>query len=169
MTTTFKIKNHTDYFHHLLLEQYNKFMTPKNYNSSSHAIICSMLAYHLREWIWKCDSNSVKKHLLNLKIINQNQLYNDDFIECKFNEYVNKKCPEFRLIHQICNGSKHFKLKQSTINNTYKREGSFDGGFNGDSFLTNDLMVDDKNGNSIVFKKNLQIVVDFYGNLLKNL
>ncbi len=112
MKTTFGINNPNDYYKKQLLDQFKEFMTEANYNSHRYAIICAMLAYHLREWIWNCNKEEVKNYLESVGIIKKSKMNHDDYVECKFNEYVNEKCPEFRLIHEICNGSKHFYLKK---------------------------------------------------------
>jgi len=167
MGTTFNINSPSDYYKHLLLAQYNEFMTEANYNSARHAIICSILAYHLREWIWNCNKDAVKDYLLSQTFINRSKIDNDDYIECKFNEYVNLKCPEFIIIREICNGSKHFSVRdRGTIKDTYKREGAFNGGFNGNAVQTDDLVIKDNNDNLVVFKTLLKKVVDYLNNLI---
>ena len=167
MGITFNISSPSDYYRHLLLAQYNEFMTEANYNSVRHAIICSILSYHLREWIWNCNKDVVKDYLLSQNFIGKSKIDNDDYIECKFNEYVNLKCPEFRMIREICNGSKHFSTRgKSTIKDTYKREGGLNGAFNGNAFQTDDLVIKDNNDNEIVFKTLLKKIVDYLNNLI---
>jgi hypothetical protein len=170
MGITFDIRSPSDYYKNLLLDQYNEFLTEANYNSVRHAIICSILAYHLREWIWNCNKDAVKDYLLSQKFISRSKIDNDDYIECKFNEYVNRKCPDFRMIREICNGSKHFSTRErGTVKDTYKREGGPSGAFNGNAFQTDDLIIKDNNDNEIVFKFLLIRVVDYLNNLICSL
>ncbi len=89
MTTTFEVKNSKGYFNYFLDQQLKDFLTEKNYNSSRHAVACAMFAYHLREWIWESNKDSVKNYLINNEIIDESKRSNDDFVECKFNQYVN--------------------------------------------------------------------------------
>ena len=106
--------------------------------------------------------------MIDNRIINESKKDNDDYVECKFNEYVNFKCPEFRYIHEICNGTKHLTVN-GDIKFTKKREGEFNGGFNGNSFNTNDLIIFDSNNNILVFKKNLSKVFEFWKDMFEKL
>ncbi len=171
MGTTFNINSPSTYYKHLLLAQFHEFMTKENFNSVRHAITCSVLAYHLREWIWKCNSAEVRNYLLSEKFIKKSKIRRDDHVVCKFNEYINKECPEFKMIHEICNGSKHFYPGENDkIEDTYTREGGFTGSsFCGESFQTNDLMIKDACGKEFIFKKIIEKVVTYYGELLSKL
>ncbi len=170
MKTTFGINNPRDYYEHLLLDQYKEFLTKANYNSPPHAIICSILAYHLREWIWNCNKEEVRNYLESVGIIKKSKMNKDDYVECKFNEYVNEKCPEFSNIRIICNGSKHFVLKDyKNLKSTSRREGGLGPDFDGDSFQTDDLIIRDKYNKEHIFKKHLKAVVDFWDQMLKKL
>ena len=127
-----------------------------------------MFAYHLREWIWKDDKNAVIRFLIDNRIINKSKKDNDDYVERKFNEFVNTKCSEFRYIREICNGTKHLKVCDK-IKTTKKRNGGFNGGFNGNSFNTDDLIIIDNNNNILVFKNILVKVVEFWKDMFEKL
>ena len=106
--------------------------------------------------------------MINNGIIIKSKKHNYDYTECKFNEYVNSQCPEFRYIREICNGTKHLKVCDK-IKTTKKRNGGFNGGFNGNSFNTDDLIIIDNNNNILVFKNILLKVVEFWKDLFEKL
>ena len=58
--SSFEIKNCSDFYQILKdqLEEYRKDIT-----SSRNAILTSILAYHLREWIWQEHSERIKSKL----------------------------------------------------------------------------------------------------------
>ncbi len=126
-----------------------------------------MFAYHQREWIWKDNKEDVKEYLINNGIVDRAQKDNDEFMVRKFNEYVNSNCPEFRIIHEVCNGTKHLAAV-GNIKDTLKRNGVLDGGFCGKSFNTNDLVILDGN-NIIIFKEILNSVIKYWEDLFEKL
>lgn len=162
----FEVKDYKDYYNLLLKEQYKEYCKPENHNSSLHAILCAMLSYHLREWIWITGADMIKRYLLNLKVITTNQLENNDFVKRKYYEWINNKCPEFRVIREICNRAKHLELEKgelSNISSIEKRDGAFDGQFfNGNFFETNDLVIIDANNKTVLYKKVLDSVMRFW-------
>jgi len=164
MTTTFEVKNAKDFYEMFLLAQMREFLSEKYFNSSRHAVACAIFAYHQREWFWKDYKDKIRAYLATNKIIKKSQLNNDDYVECKFNEYVNSKCPEFRIIRDVCNGSKHLII--GTNISSSKRGGGLNGGFSGKSFNTNDLVLV-MNSDTIIFKDILTKVVDYWSDLFK--
>jgi len=62
-------------------------------------------AYHLREWIW--HGRLEKDPALQAEIMGASGS------ESKWNEHVVQCLPDFLLIHELCNGSKHFERKDS--------------------------------------------------------
>jgi len=164
MTTTFEVKNAKEYYEKFLLCQADEFLSEKYYNSSRHAVACAIFAYHQREWFWQDYKDIIKAYFVANKIIKNSQSSNDDFVECKFNEYVNSKCPDFRIIREVCNGTKHLTVVGNI--NTLKRRGAFNGGFSGTSINTNDLVII-KDNNLLIFKDILKNVVDYWANLFK--
>jgi hypothetical protein len=58
-------------------------------------------AYHLREWIW--HGRLEQDPALQAKIMGASGS------ESKWNDHVNLSCPDFPLIRELCNGSKHFE------------------------------------------------------------
>ena len=168
MTSTFEIKNSRDYFVNLLKAHVDEYFTKENYNSSSKAIICAILAYHQREWFWKDNKEVVKNYLIDNGIVEERHKDNDKYIECKFNEYVNNHCPGFRYIRAICNGSKHLSLR-GDISDTEKSKENFNGGFNGQSLATDDLIIIDENNNIIIFKDIITTIISFWNDMFEEL
>jgi hypothetical protein len=58
-------------------------------------------AYHLREWIWhgRLENNAA----LQARIMGRAGS------EADWNKYVKDRFPDFQLIRELCNGSKHFE------------------------------------------------------------
>jgi len=171
MKAVFEIKNYKDYLQ-ILLEQYSEFNSGNNITSSRHAILCAMLAYHMREWLLKSNTDGVKTYLLKLGFIDQFFLTNDENIKCKFNEYTNKRCPELKLIRDICDGAKHFKLSRKNIKiaESSQRDGAFDCRFfDARHFETNDLIIVDLQGKEIIFKDILAVVIQFWKKLIEEI
>ena len=72
-------------------------------------------AYHLREWIWhtRLEHNS---SLLT-------QIIGRSGVESDWNSWVNTQHPEFKIVREICNGSKHFELDNVGLIIRYKTAG----------------------------------------------
>ncbi len=168
MSQIFEIKNHIDFLNEILLESYKDYLKGENIISSRHAIVCAMMAYHIREWIWQCDPEAVKKLLLRLRKIREKQRNDDNFVECKFNEFINKNCPEFILMHDICNHSKHFKIVPKNVKDLCLREGSFGPGFKGSEYDTFDLVIITMNGHKLIFKDKIKQVISYWEKFFKD-
>src|SRR5262245_57391488 len=68
-------------------------------------------AYHLREWIWH--------DRLEHDLARQASIMNVTGNEEAWNRYVNQHFPDFPVIRDLCNGSKHFE-PQGTIQATHR-------------------------------------------------
>ncbi|MGH9677451.1 MAG: hypothetical protein ACRD36_10150 [Candidatus Acidiferrum sp.] len=69
--------------------------------SNSYAAINALRdAYHLREWVWKDRLES--DPALQTKIMGTSG------DEAAWNTWVNNNCADFKLVRDVCNGSKHF-------------------------------------------------------------
>jgi hypothetical protein len=60
-------------------------------------------AYHLREWIWKAR--------LDADTQLQTQIMGRSGSESDWNTWVNQQFPNFPVLRELCNGSKHFALR----------------------------------------------------------
>ena len=70
--------------------------------SNSYAAINGLRdAYHLREWIW--HDRLEHDPTLQAAIVGNSAKKGD------WNCWVNKQFPDFRIIRELCNGSKHFE------------------------------------------------------------
>jgi hypothetical protein len=127
----FDIKTSRD-FYKKLLEDFADFQ--ENPRSARLAINCTITAYHMHEWTWgdwlKSDYPTWK--LLKIRDVNS------------FLTWLDQKSPWFKLMQDICNGSKHFDLKASQQT---KVAGAFDrGGFETPAFETERLEIEIQTG-----------------------
>ncbi|MGH7928374.1 MAG: hypothetical protein ACREQV_11320, partial [Candidatus Binatia bacterium] len=77
----------------------------QNPGNAYAAINAARDAYHLREWI--CHDRLLPDPALQRKITGKNAS------ESNWNQWINKSLNDFKLIRELCNGSKHFTLKKS--------------------------------------------------------
>jgi hypothetical protein len=59
-------------------------------------------AYHLREWIWKARLDGDTQL--------QTQIMGRSGNESDWNTWINQQLPNFPILRELCNGSKHFAL-----------------------------------------------------------
>ncbi len=112
--TTYEINNCSQYLG-MLSEQFKEFK--KDPTSSRKAILTTILAYHLREWLWNEHEARISE-----------QLSIQDVSE--YNKHINDACPNFEVIRQLCNGSKHYKYDeqkdgQRIVKSTKLEKGDF--------------------------------------------
>ena len=127
------------------------------------------MAYHLREWILKSAKVSVINLLIKIDFIKEKDRENNEYVECKFNELVNKQCPNFRIIREICNGTKHFIDNNKYTQNAFLNNGSFSPGFDGTSFNSYDLIIIVEFGNRLLFKNIISNVISYWENFIKQI
>jgi len=97
---------------HLLTKLSHEIDTLAAAPRNSYAAINALRdAYHLREWIW--HGRLEKDPALHAQIAGEKIAGKAKERKCKWNKYVNKECPNFSLIRELCNGSKHFERKAS--------------------------------------------------------
>ena len=99
----------------MLSDQFEEF--EKDPTSSRKAILTTILAYHLREWLWKEHKASISQLLSTQD-------------ESKYNEYINKSCSNFKVIRHLCNGAKHYEYDPNKdglkiVNSTKLKGGDF--------------------------------------------
>jgi hypothetical protein len=68
-------------------------------------------AYHLREWIWhgRLKTDPVLQAQITAGRTQATIAERED----EWKEYVSTECPNFSLIQELCNGSKHFRRMAS--------------------------------------------------------
>ena len=87
---------------HLLTKLSHEIDTLAAAPRNSYAAINALRdAYHLREWVWhgRLEKNPVL----------QAQIMGASGNETKWEKHVNQCFPDFSLIRELCNGSKHFE------------------------------------------------------------
>jgi len=93
---------------HLLAKLEHEFEAVAADNSNSYAAINALRdAYHLREWIWHGR--------LENDVAFQATVMNVAGNEDDWNKYVNQQFPDFSVVRELCNGSKHFMTKAKII------------------------------------------------------
>ena len=99
----------TDPFH-LLKKLEHEFKAVATDNGNSYVAINALRdAYHLREWIWHGRLENDPTLQSTVMHVAGNE---DDW-----NKYVNRQFPDFSVVRELCNGSKHFvrgKIIQAT-------------------------------------------------------
>jgi hypothetical protein len=87
-----------------LKREYAQFHDPSGIADSDLAWNCALTAWHLRDWLWwqrlsVCPGEDVK--LFGLSFGTDRDYYNTE---------LNRRCPKYKLLRDLCNGSKHFHL-----------------------------------------------------------
>jgi hypothetical protein len=123
----FDVKTSRDFYAKLLEDFADMQDDP---TSARLAINCAITAYHMHEWVWgdwlKSDYATWKKLAIRDR---------DTFLA-----WLDKNEPWFKLMQDICNGSKHFDRKTSEQT---KVTGGFDsGGFDEAAFDTQHLEIE---------------------------
>lgn len=84
-------------FYVMLVEDFDDFMAEPH--SARRALHCAIMAYHLREWVWRDWIERDAVMLDTLCICDQRS----------FNTWVNRTCIWFPIVRELTNGTKHFK------------------------------------------------------------
>lgn len=149
--SSFEVKNSFSFFE-ILKAQFDEYK--KDDKSSRNAILTSILAYHLREWLWKEHQTNIDQAI---------------GVKCErdFNRYINNSCVNFPVIREICNGSKHFNIIPDKVQSSGLEGGSFSSGFSS-GFDIGELTIN--TGSNIIKAIDLLTeVVRFYEILLKQI
>jgi len=144
---TFDIKSPKDKLNHLL-DSYSVYLKEKT--SSKLATDISTNAWHLSDWVFEEYKD---KHKLTLG---------------KFREALYLPCPSLKIMHDICNGSKHKKLSQpkASIKDTRKHLGAFSNHFSR-AFDVTTLKIELEDGTVLFFEDEIQKVISFWINYFK--
>lgn len=144
---TFEIKNSKDFLDKLK-KDFKDYLGSDN--SSRLAINCAMTSWHLTEWIY---------HEYN---------FNKKFKKDKYyKNHIKELCPSLQIMHDISNGSKHYKLKihKPIIQATEKKEGPFDNTFDF-TFERTMLRIFLPNNKVVIFDDELKKTIKFWENYL---
>ena len=131
--SSFGIKSADDYLNQMLLPQYDDFI--KNNSSSRHALLTTIIAYHMYEWVHKTKFNEL------------------EFL-AKYPNYQEVSI-DLEVARNVTNGTKHFKNRVRTSTKT-----GFSSAFN-DSFAR-PLNIEFPNGQHESADKFLRRLVDFW-------
>jgi hypothetical protein len=82
---------------------------------------CAVTAWHLREWLWK--------ERLSVTPGADLTLFGQAFTsEQGYQTELNRRCPKYKFLRDVCNGSKHFDLSNpGPVNATTVRPGAMPG------------------------------------------
>ena len=147
---SFDIRNSEDFFRKLN-EDYKDYKN--NPNSARLALNCAMTSWHLSEWIY--HEFEMNKSYKKVKL---------------YQAHVKKLCPSLQIMHDISNGSKHYKLDyhKPKVAKTDKHKGTFDNtfDFSFDRTMLQIIMLD---GTVLVFDIELEKTILFWADYLKTL
>ncbi|WP_127137427.1 hypothetical protein [Flagellimonas oceanensis] len=140
---SFDIRNSNDFLEKLIadFEDYSN-----SDNSSRIALNCAMTSWHLTEWIY---------HEFGLE---------EKFPKPKdFQKHIKGLCPSLQIMHDISNGSKHYKLDfhKPKIKSTERKEGVFDNTFDF-TFDRTILKIVLPNNEVLIFDNELRKTIEFW-------
>jgi hypothetical protein len=146
---TFEIKNSKDFLDKLK-KDFKDYLDSNNY--SRMAINCAMTSWHLTEWIY---------HEYN---------FNKKFKKNNYQKHIKKLCPSLQIMHDISNGSKHYKLDwhKPLIEATERKEGPFDHTFDF-TFEKTMLRIVLPNNEIVIYDEELKKTINFWENYLNKL
>ena len=135
-----------------------------NPTDSDLAWNCAVTAWHVREWVWK--------ERLSTKAGEDVGLFGVSFgSDQNYNTELNRRCPKYKLLRDVCNGSKHFEPRDlGAVRSTATRGGGFGrmqfgvGGFGEDPYLA--VFLDD--GSIVRFSDVLGQVVGLWDTVFRN-
>ena len=150
--TSFEIASSVDLFRSLEDAVNDHLNDP---TSSRKAIAAFMFSYHLREWIWK-EHQALVGNKLGCHDVSA------------FNATVNRQYPDFRLIRDICNGSKHFDSVAGPVTSSGLSGGDFCSSDFSSDFDIGELTVE-TNSTTVSATKLLTDVTAYYEKTLRTL
>ncbi|MGF1877287.1 hypothetical protein L4D77_18435 [Photobacterium frigidiphilum] len=136
-TSSFNLKSPDDYFKQMLLPQYKDFLA--NNSSSRHALLTTIVAFHLYEWVNGIEFGKDKKK---------------GFI--KIYPELSELADEFDVARHITNGTKHFSNKPVKT----KTQSGFSSGFSDD--FVRPLNIQYPDGREYSADQFLRKLIDFW-------
>ena len=133
-TSSFEIKNAETFFNEMVLPQYEKFL--RNNSSSRYALLTTIMAYHLYEWVHK------KKFTL------------DEF-KVAYPAHT-RLIQDFEVARNITNGTKHFSNKSVTTRTQTGFSSAFNDGF------ARPLIIQHPDGTEISADQFLRKLIEFW-------
>ncbi|MCP3929683.1 MAG: hypothetical protein GY705_11350 [Bacteroidetes bacterium] len=113
---------------------------------------CAQYLWHLCDWYYE-------EHKATLNFTQLSDLQGT----------YGKRCPSLRVIRDVCNGTKHCKLKRTRnpkVQATKKREGGLSSAFN-QGFDASALVVELKDGSELYFTKAVEKSFEFWKGLIE--
>lgn len=103
--------------------------------TARHAMNALWTGYHLREWVWeeRLENDASRRAQVGVQS------------EPDLNAKVNAEHPQFKLVRQIANGSKHFK-RDPAAPITGKHTGAFSSAFAKKAFNVDHLFIEEADG-----------------------
>lgn len=142
---SFEIKTSIDFFNKLQ-EDYIEFSNDKT--SSRVALNCAMTSWHLTEWIYNEFNTQLKLSFPTLPT---------------FQSFIKVQCPSLQIMHDIANGTKHYKLTQHkpVIKETSIHQGAFSSEFSREFDITT-LNIELNNGTELYFEDEIERSINFW-------
>lgn len=142
---SFDIKSSKDFFQKLV-EDHEEFKLSST--SSRIALNCAMTAWHLTEWVYYEYHENLSTKFPLLK---------------DFQNMMKKQCPSLQIMHDLANGTKHFKLNRhrTSIESTELHLGDFSSDFSRD-FDISSLVIILNDGRKIYFEDEINTCLNYW-------
>ncbi len=144
---SFDIRNSKDFLGKLIAD-FDDYL--KSDNSSRIALNCAMTSWHLTEWIYH-----------EFGFVKEFSKVSD------YQSHIKERCPSLQIMHDISNGSKHYKLEyhKPKIQATERKEGTFDNTFDF-TFDRTMLRIVMPNNDVVIFDNELGKTITFWTDYL---
>jgi hypothetical protein len=144
---SFDIRNSKDFLGKLIAD-FDDYL--KSDNSSRISLNCAMTSWHLTDWVYH-EFGFVKEF-------------------SKLSDYqahIKERCPSLQIMHDISNGSKHYKLDRHKpkIQATERKDGAFDNTFDF-AFDRTMLRIVMPNNDVLIFDNELKKTIIFWTDYL---
>jgi hypothetical protein len=117
-----------------------------------------MTAWHLSEWIfWEFE----EQHFTNHKNPKENVR--------EFQNTVVAKCPSIKLMNDIADGSKHYKLRSNRRIETELHNGEYSNQEYSREYDISILKIKQPDGTTLFFEDEIQTVINFWKDYFENL
>lgn len=148
---SFDIKSSKDFLQKLI-EDHEEFIN--NSTSSRIALNCAMTAWHLTEWIYHEYHELLKTEFSSLTA---------------FQTKMKEKCPSLQIMHDLANGTKHFKLTRHkpSVSSTILHQGAFSSDFSRD-FDISTLDITLNNGTKVYYEDEIDFCINYWNKYLNN-
>jgi hypothetical protein len=136
-----------------LREDYDELLVNKL--SSRIALNCAMTSWHLSDWIFHEYESPNDPSYEKLK---------------KFQRALKSKCPSLQVMHDLANGTKHFKLTNhnAQVQTTELKRGAYSSAYSR-GYDISALMIEMNDGSTLYFQDEILKTINFWKDYLETL